>query len=175
MGKLHLRILFLCTTGKNYCTREPYIIALSFIKWWRMYQNWFPAEQFYIWILYQSSTSIRTLSLVVKEIWVQIMTCKGFPGISVVKNLFVGAGAIGDRALIPGLGRSLGGRNDNPLQYSCQDNPMDRGAWWTIVHEVAKESNMTESAHTHMTCKFLVVCGWVNLISLPHVPIMNVG
>ena len=74
-----------------------------------------------------------------------------------VKNLF--AGAIGDRASIPGLERSLGGRNDNPLQCSCQDNPMDRGAWWTRVHEVAKESDMTERAHTHMMCKFLVFCG----------------
>ena len=134
-----------------------------------------PVEQFYIWILYQSSTSIRTRSLVVNEIWVQIMTCKCFPGSSVVKNLLANAGAIGDMASIPGLGRSLGGRNDNPLQCSCQDNPMDRGAWWTIVHGVAKESDMTEHSHMHMTCKFLVVCRWVNLISLPHVPVMNVG
>ena len=134
-----------------------------------------PVEQFYIWILYQSSTSIRTLSLVVNEIWVQIMTCKCFPGSSVVKNLLANAGAIGDMASIPELGRSLGGRNDNPLQCSCQDNPMDRGAWWTIVHGVAKESDMTEHSHMHMTCKFLVVCRWVNLISLPHVPVMNVG
>ena len=39
---------------------------------------------------------------------------------------------------IPGLGRSHGGGNDNPLQYSCLGNPMDRGAWQIIVHEVAK-------------------------------------
>ena len=175
MGKLHLIILLLCTTGKNYYAGEPYIIALPFIKWWCMYQNWFPVEQFYVWILYQSSTSIGTLSLVVKEMWVQIMTCKCFPGSSVVKNPLANAGALGDMALIPGLGQSLGGRNDNPLQCSCQDNPMDRGAWWTIVHEVAKESDMTECAHTHMMYNFLVVCGSVNLISLPHMLVMNVG
>ena len=175
MGKLHLIILLLCTTGKNYYAGELYIIALPFIKWWCMYQNWFPVEQFYVWILYQSSTSIGTLGLVVKEIWVQIMTCKCFPGSSVVKNPLANAGAIGDMALIPGLGRSLGGRNDNPLQCSCQDNPMDRGAWWTIVHEVAKESDMTECAHIHMMYNFLVVCGSVNLISLPHMLVMNVG
>ena len=40
--------------------------------------------------------------------------------------------------LIPGLGRSPGERNGNPLQYSCLENPMDRGAWWATVHGVAK-------------------------------------
>ena len=43
-----------------------------------------------------------------------------------------------DTGLIPGLGRYPGGRNGNPLQYSCQDNPMDRGAWNATVHGVAK-------------------------------------
>ena len=46
--------------------------------------------------------------------------------------------------LIPGSGRFLGEGNDNPLQYSSLGNPMDRGAWWATVHEVAKESDMTE-------------------------------
>ena len=40
--------------------------------------------------------------------------------------------------LIPGSGRSLGGGHGNPLQYSCLENPMDRGAWWATVHRVAK-------------------------------------
>ena len=40
----------------------------------------------------------------------------------------------GDLGLIPELGRSLGEVNDNPLQYSCLENPMDREAWWTTVH-----------------------------------------
>ena len=60
----------------------------------------------------------------------------------VVKNSPSNAGGAGDINSIPGLGRFPGGGNGNPLQYSCQDNPMDRGAWWTIVHEVAKESDM---------------------------------
>ena len=42
------------------------------------------------------------------------------------------------RGLIPGLGRSPGEGNGNPLQYSCLKNSMDRGAWWTTVHGVAK-------------------------------------
>ena len=44
----------------------------------------------------------------------------------------------GDLGLVPGLGRSPGEGNGNPLQYSCLENPMDRGAWWAIVHGVAK-------------------------------------
>ena len=44
----------------------------------------------------------------------------------------------GDTGSIPGSGRSPGGVNGNPLQYSCLENPMDRGAWWTVVHGVAK-------------------------------------
>ena len=44
----------------------------------------------------------------------------------------------GDLGSIPGLGRSPGEGNGNPLQYSCLENPMDRGAWWATVHGVAK-------------------------------------
>ena len=45
---------------------------------------------------------------------------------------------VGDAGSIPGPGRSPGGGNGNPLQHSCLENPMDRGAWQAIVHEVAK-------------------------------------
>ena len=44
----------------------------------------------------------------------------------------------GDAGSIPGLKRSSGGRNGNPLQYSCLENPMDRGAWWATVHGVTE-------------------------------------
>ena len=66
-----------------------------------------------------------------------------FPGGTVVKNPPPNAGDAGDVGLIPGLGRSPGGRNGNPLQYSCLRNPTDRGAWLATVHGVAKESDMT--------------------------------
>ena len=49
-----------------------------------------------------------------------------------------------DRHAIPGLGRSPGGGHGNPLQYSCLENPMDRGAWQVTVHRIA-ESDMTEA------------------------------
>ena len=59
----------------------------------------------------------------------------GFPGGSVVKNPLANAGDVGS---IPGLGRSPGEGNGNPLQYSYLENPMDRGAWLTTVHRVTK-------------------------------------
>ena len=47
-----------------------------------------------------------------------------------------------DVGWVPGLGRSSGEGNGNPLQYSCLGNPMDRGAWWVTVYGVAKESDI---------------------------------
>ena len=49
----------------------------------------------------------------------------------------------GDMDSIPGLGRSSGESNDNPLQHSCLGNHMDRGAWWATVHAITKELDMT--------------------------------
>ena len=61
----------------------------------------------------------------------------------VVKNLPVNAGDIRDVGSIPGSGRSLGGGDGDPLQYSCLGNPTDRGAWQATVHGFTKESDMT--------------------------------
>ena len=47
-------------------------------------------------------------------------------------------GDAGDVGSIPGLGRSPGGRHGNPLQYSCLENPAERGAWWTTLHCIAE-------------------------------------
>ena len=66
----------------------------------------------------------------------------GFPDGSVVKNPPANGGDVG---LIPESGRPPGGGNSNPLQYSCLENPMDRGAWPATVHGVTK-SDMTEHA-----------------------------
>ena len=66
---------------------------------------------------------------------------KGFPDGSDGKESACNAG---DLSSIPGSERSPGGENGNPFQYSCLENPMDRGAWWATVHGVAKESDMAE-------------------------------
>ena len=54
------------------------------------------------------------------------------------KESVCNAGDAWDAGLIPGLGRSPGGGHGNPLQYSCLEYPMDRGAWWATVHGVTK-------------------------------------
>ena len=64
----------------------------------------------------------------------------GFPGGSDSKESACNAG---DLSSVPGLGRSPGRRNGNPLQYSCLENPMEVGAWWATVQGVA-ELDMTE-------------------------------
>ena len=70
-----------------------------------------------------------------------------FPGSTVVKNFPANAGDVG---LIPGSGRSPGIGNGNPLQYSCLENPMDRGTWWATVHGVAKsQTRLSDYTHTH--------------------------
>ena len=65
----------------------------------------------------------------------RVVISRGFPGGLEVK---VSASNVGDPGSIPGLGRSPGEGNGNPLQYSCLENPMDGEAWWAAVHGVAK-------------------------------------
>ena len=70
---------------------------------------------------------------------------KGFPGGSVVKNLPTSAGNMGS---VSGLGKSPGGGNGNPLQYSCLENSMDRGAWWATVHRITKSQTRLKRLST---------------------------
>ena len=73
----------------------------------------------------------------------------GFPDGSTGKEFTCRAG---DMDSIPGSGRSPGGRNGNPLQYSCLENPMDRGAWWATVHGVTKSWILLKWLHTKQNC-----------------------
>ena len=76
----------------------------------------------------------------------------GFPGGSVCKESARDAGDSGDTSLISESGRSPGGRHGNPLQHSCLENVMDRGAWWATVHRVAESdtNEATEAAHQNI-------------------------
>ena len=66
-----------------------------------------------------------------------------------VKNLPAGAGDIQDMNSVLGLERFPGGGHDNPLQYSCLENPMDRGAWQATVHGVAKSQTQLKRLRMH--------------------------
>ena len=81
-----------------------------------------------------------------------VTTSWGFPGAVVVKNPPANAGDIREAGSIPGLGRCPGEGNGNPFQYSCQENPMDRGAWQAMVHSIAKNRTRLKqlSRHTHI-------------------------
>ena len=68
--------------------------------------------------------------LLEQQLWGPRLCDVGLLSGSAVKNLPAGLRATGDTGLIPGPGRSLGGGHGNPLQYSCLESPMDRGAWW---------------------------------------------
>ena len=72
-----------------------------------------------------------------------------------VKNQPVNAGDIRDTGSIPGLGRSPGGGHGNLLQYSCLENPLDRGAWRATVHRVAELDTTEATEHgTHAGLTF---------------------
>ena len=76
----------------------------------------------------------------------------------VVKNPAANAGNIRDTSSIPGLGRSSGGGHGNPLQYSCLENPTDRGVWQVTVYGLARvRHNWSDLAHTSV---YTVFCLW---------------
>ena len=64
-----------------------------------------------------------------------------------VENLPANAGNVRDAGSISESGRSPGGGHGHPLQYSCLENPMDRGAWWATVHRVTKNWTLLKGAH----------------------------
>ena len=86
----------------------------------------------------------------------------------VVKNLPANAEDTRDTSSIPGLGRSPGEGNGNPHQYSCLENPIDRGVWWATVHEVSKSQTQlsdTQREQKNNSKKKIVEKIFANLIS----------
>ena len=79
----------------------------------------------------------------------------GFPGGSAVKNSPADAGDTGDVGSIPGLGRSPGGGYGSTLQYSCLENPMDRGASQATVHGVTKSQTQLSK---HTKYNYIYIC-----------------
>ena len=98
----------------------------------------------------------------------------GFPGGSVVKNPPANTGDARDVDSIPGLGRSPGEGNGNPLQNSCLGNPMDRELWQATVHGVSKESEgwygegggrrVQDGEHMYTCGGFMLIYGKTNTI-----------
>ena len=84
----------------------------------------------------------------------------------VVKNLPANAGDVRDLGLIPGSGRFPGGGHGNPLQYSCPENPLDRGAYWATVHRVSKTWTwlqwFTTQASIRMSQNSQLVNPWIS-------------
>ena len=72
----------------------------------------------------------------------------------VLKNLPTNARDTGDMGSIPESGRPSGEGHGNPLQYSCLVNPVDRGAWWSMVHMVAKSRTLLKLLSTHSSVQF---------------------
>ena len=92
---------------------------------------------------------------------------RGFPHSSVSKESACNAGDLG---LIPGLGRSPGEGNGNPLQYSCLENPMGRRAWWATVHGVTKSrTQLSDLTSLHTLKSESVSCSVVSGFLPPHV------
>ena len=78
----------------------------------------------------------------------------------VVKNLAANAGDLRDVGLIPVLGRSPGEGQGNPLQYSCLENPMDRGVWWATVHRVTKSQTQLKQLSSSNLAKVREQQSW---------------
>ena len=72
-----------------------------------------------------------------------------FPIGSAGKESDSNAGDTRDAGSIPGWGRSPGGVHSNPLQYSCLESPLDRGAWWAVAHGVAQSRTRLKQLRTH--------------------------
>jgi len=90
----------------------------------------------------------------------------------VVQNPHATAGDTGDPSSVSGLGRSPGEGNGNPLQYSCLENPMDRGAWWAIYSECVGSQSQTglKWLRMHIYIEFLLFHQIFNVLFSEYFP-----
>ena len=91
---------------------------------------------FYLWVPGEAQ-HLRCIIILKISLYLPYSSFEASQVALVVKNLPANAGDVRNVGSLPGLGRSSGGRHDSPLQYFCLENPMNRGAWWTILHGVA--------------------------------------
>ena len=84
---------------------------------------------------------------------VRQLPCRAAQVVLVVQKLPANSGSVRDMGLIPGSGRSPGRGHGNPLQYSCPENPMDRGAWQATVHRVTKSHTRLKRLSMHTIIK----------------------
>ena len=90
-----------------------------------------------------------------------LLALHGLPWWLSGKESACNAGATGDLGSIPEWEKSPCWGHGNPLQYSCRENPMDRGAWWATVHRVAKSQTwLSDLAHMH-------ACTWLYISNIP--------
>ena len=87
----------------------------------------------------------------------------GFPGGSDSKE---SACNVGDLGLIPGLGRFPGGEHGNPLQYSCLENPMGRGAWQAAVHGLTESQTRLSNQAQHSTAWSAHLTRWFSVVKV---------
>ena len=122
------------------------------------------------------SCRFRSIIIVLNHLYIPM----GFPGGAVVKNSPANSGDTRDVGSTSGSERCPGERNGNPLQYSCLESAMNRGAWRATVHGVTK--NQTHWTRTHYTLYFPVLTGsslccskWAEQIPLVHTPMEMQG
>ena len=100
--------------------------------------------------------TITEIRGICKPVHLEHIMMLGFPGDTVVKNLPARSGDTKDMGAVPGLGRSPGGGNGNPLQYSCLGNPGDKGAWRATVHRATKsQTRLSDGACYNVIHKLL--------------------
>ena len=109
----------------------------------------FPVAALCVWMTVgenEPSSLLLVISWVIAWHQLEGVGCPGgMPG----KELPANTGDVRDVGLIPGSGRSSAGGHGNPLQYSCLENPTDRGAWWATVHGVTKSQTWLKRLSTH--------------------------